>query len=193
VTWPLPDRPKLAPKPTREERERERRARLEAMEADPDGGLPRGVTRREDGSFHVALWRRDDIWIVGGMVFAYVLLAGFLVYWTTGAPAETGTAPADGVATFGKQAPSGPVSTWWWVVGIVIVVAMVAIAAYVVWVLFTTFRGRGVRFDDVSADEQARRREVARLLNQVEPPVSREDAERQLGHVSPPGPPPGDP
>jgi len=39
-----------------------------------------------------------------------------------------------------------------------------------------------VRYEDVSADEQARRREVARLLKQVEPPVTIEEAQRQLGH-----------
>lgn len=186
MTWPVPDRPKLPPSPTREERERARQARMDAIEADQDQQLPRGVRRREDGSWHTPYWRRDDVWIVGGMVFAIVLLVAFLAYWTNGAPAHRAEGSRDGTSGIvGRQVASGPVSTVWWVVGIAIVVFLVAMVGYVVWALVTIFRGTGVRYQDVSVDEQARRQEVARLLKQVEPPVSHEEAQRQLGHVAP--------
>jgi hypothetical protein len=185
MTWPLPDLPKLPPAPTREERRRERQAQLEALEADEGSRLPRGVTRLEDGSFHVPYWRRDDLWIIGGMIFAFLLLVAFLAYWTTGAPAQTGDGGGGGGGGPGPEAATEPLSPFWWAVGILIVVFMVAIAAYVGWALVTIFRGKGVRYEDVSAEEQARRRDVARLLKQVEPAVSIEDAERQLGHIAP--------
>ncbi len=188
MTWPVPDRPKLPPAPTREERKRARAAELDAIEAEHGQELPRGVRRREDGSWFTPYWRRDDVWIVGGMVFAIVLLVAFLAYWTTGAPAHT--AEGDGRTSpglVGKGVATGPVSPVWWVVGIAIVVFLVAMVGYVVWALVTIFRGKGVRYEDVSAEEQARRREVARLLKQVEPPVSLEEAQRQLGHVAPDG------
>ncbi|MGZ4683649.1 MAG: hypothetical protein ACXV8G_14415 [Acidimicrobiales bacterium] len=186
MTWPLPDRPKLPPVPTREERRRARAAELDAIEAGQDQQLPRGVRRREDGSWLTPYWRRDDVWIVGAMVFAIVLLVAFLAYWTTGAPAHPAEGSREGTSELvGRQAAIGPVSTVWWVVGIAIVVFLLAMVGYVVWALVTIFRGNGVRYQDVSAEEQGRRQEVARLLKQVEPPVSIEDAQRQLGHIAP--------
>jgi hypothetical protein len=65
---------------------------------------------------------------------------------------------------------------------------VLAVVGYVVWALVSIFRAKGVGYDDVSAEEQARRREVARLLKQVEPAVTYDEAVLQLGHVAPEGP-----
>lgn len=188
MTWPVPDRPKLPPAPTREQRERARRAELESL--GPDQGLPRGIKRRGDGSIHTSYWRRDDVWIIGGMVLAIVLLVSFLAYFANGAPTRPGAGSSDRAAAGlarSAQASQGPLSPFWWVMGILIVGFTLAVVGYVVWALVSIFRAKGVGYDDVSAEEQARRREVARLLKQVEPAVTYDEAQLQLGHVTPDG------
>ena len=70
---------------------------------------------------------------------------------------------------------------------ILIIGFVLAMVGYVVWALVSIFRAKGVSYEDVSAEEQARRREVARLLKQVEPAVTYDEALHQLGHVTPDG------
>jgi len=178
MTWPLPDRPKLPPPVDREQRDRQQQARLDAIEADDETQLPRGVRRREDGSWYTPFWRRDDVWFIGGAILSVVLLVGFLAYWTdgftSGGSDESATAPV--------YIEHGRLTPFWLGVAIVSIFAVVAFIAGAIWVLTDLFRDTSVRYEDVSADEQARRREVARLLKQVEPPVTIEEAQRQLGH-----------
>jgi len=186
MTWPLPDRPKLPPLPTREERRRARAAELDAIEAEHGEELPRGVRRRDDGSWYVPYWRRDDVWMVGGAIFSIVLLVGFLAYWTGGFSG----APSDGI-TPPSYVDEGELTPFWWAVAIAVVAFLVALVAGAIWSLVRMLRAPETRYEDVSPDEQARRREVARLLKQIEPPVSLDEAQRQLGQVPPDGP--GDP
>jgi len=189
MTWPVPDRPKLPPAPTRAQRERARQD--EALAADENQELPRGIRRREDGSYATAYWRRDDVWIIGGMILAVVLLVSFLAYFTNGAPTHPSAGSTDRAAQSladSAQSSQGPLSPFWWVVAILIVGFVLAVVGYVVWALVSIFRAKGVGYDDVSAEEQARRREVARLLKQVEPAVTYDEAVLQLGHVVPEGP-----
>jgi hypothetical protein len=115
MTWPVPDRPKLPPAPTREQRERSRRAEVESLGLDHGQELPRGLRRREDGSYTTAFWRRDDVWIIGGMIFAVILLLSFLAYFSTGAThpgAGAGDRAATGLART-SQASQGPLSPFW--------------------------------------------------------------------------------
>jgi hypothetical protein len=155
--------------------------------------LPRGVRRREDGTYATAYWRRDEVWIVGGMILAVVLLVSFLAYFTNGAPTHPSAGStqraADSLAS-SAQSSQGPLSPFWWVIAILIIGFVVAVVGYVVWALLSIYRAKGVGYDDVSAEEQARRREVARLLKQVEPAVTYDEAVLQLGHGAPdaPGP-----
>jgi flagellar basal body-associated protein FliL len=190
MTWPVPDRPKLPPAPTREQKERARQAEAESRAADAGEELPRGIRRREDGSYATAYWRRDDVWIIGGMVVAILLLVAFLAYFTnfaTHPSAGSAQRAADSLAN-SAQSSQGPLSPFWWVIAILIVGFVLAVVGYVVWALVSIFRAKGVGYDDVSAEEQARRREVARLLKQVEPAVTYDEAVLQLGHVAPEGP-----
>jgi hypothetical protein len=181
MTWPLPDRPKLPPAPTRQERDQARQARLDAIESEHGHPLPKGVRRRDDGSWHTPYWRRDEVWIVGAMIFSIVLLVAFIAYWTNGAP----TNPSDRAGSPGPSTPAfvegSSLTPFWWVVAVAIIVFVVAMAGWVTWSVVSMLRDRGVRYEDVSAEEQARRREVARLLKVIEPPVPLEDAQRQLG------------
>ncbi len=147
--------------------------------ADEGEELPRGVRRREDGSYSTAYWRRDEVWIVGGMILAVVLLVSFLAYFTNGAPTHPSAGSTQRAAESladSAQSSSGPLSPFWWVIAILIIGFVVAVVGYVVWALLSIYRAKGVGYDDVSAEEQARRREVARLLKQVEPAVTYDEA-----------------
>jgi hypothetical protein len=190
MTWPVPDRPKLPPAPTREQRKRARQAEIESLGLDQGQDLPRGIRRREDGTYRTAYWRRDDVWIIGGMVLAVVLLVSFLAYFANGAPTRPGAGSSDRAAAGlarSAQASQGPLSPFWWVMAILIIGFTLAVVGYVVWALVSIFRAKSAGYDDVSAEEQARRREVARLLKQVEPAVTYDEAVHQLGHVTPDG------
>jgi type IV secretory pathway VirB2 component (pilin) len=181
----------LPPAPTKAQRERARQAEIEAQAPDSGEDLPRGIRRREDGSYAPAYWRRDDVWIIGGMLLAIALLVAFLAYFTNGAPthpsAGSSQRAAESLAN-SAQSSQGPLSPFWWVIAILILGFVLAVVGYVVWALVSIYRAKGVGYDDVSAEEQARRREVARLLKQVEPAVTYDEAVLQLGHVAPEGP-----
>ena len=104
------------------------------------------------------------------MILSFLLLVGFLVYFTNGAPTDPAT--DSGGSSPPKYLDGGHLTPFWWVVAILVILFVVAIAGWVVWAVVHMMRDDGVHYDELSEEEQARRREVARLLKQVEPPVT---------------------
>jgi len=122
----------------------------------------------------------DDRWLFGGLALAVGLLFGYVGYWTnwfgltapptpvvdaTAVPGGPGNAPAAGGTTTGGL--------------IVLGVFAVLVLGLVLWIVVGS-RERGPRLDRLPEDEQARRRQVAALLREVEPPVSEEAAQAAL-------------
>ena len=75
------------------------RRSIESLGLDHGQELPRGVRRRDDGSYTTSFWRRDDVWIIGGMILAIVLLVSFLAYFATGGPTHPSAGAGDRAAT----------------------------------------------------------------------------------------------
>lgn len=113
-----------------------------------------------------------------GFAIAIALLIGFLGYWTnwfgftaTGTSTGTATGASSGATTStGRRLAAD-------IVQFVLPVALVV--GVVVWIAFGT-RDREPRFDQLPPEEQARRREAGRILREVVPPVSEDEARKML-------------
>jgi hypothetical protein len=109
-----------------------------------------------------------------GFAVAMVLLAGFLGYWTNWFGL---TSPGTGSTTVSEASGSTGRGLGADLVQFVLPVAL--ILGVVLWIWFGT-RDRQPRFDQLPPEEQARRREAGRILREVVPPVSEEEARRML-------------
>ena len=134
---------------------------------------------------------RDDRWVLGGLTLAAALLIGYVGYWTNWfgltAP-DTPPPPPSG----GEAAPATGTTVGSWVVLGLFAVFSLGVLVWIWWGL----RDDGAKLDQLPADEQARRQQIAALLRQVEPPVSEEEApprSDRRGSTRRPGAPPGTP
>ncbi len=88
------------------------------------------------------------------MIFAVVLLVSFLdlLRDRRADPPDCrgrATGPPPGLAR-SSQASQGPLSPFWWVVAILIIGFVLAVAGYVVWALVSIVRAKSVSYEDLS-------------------------------------------
>jgi hypothetical protein len=118
---------------------------------------------------------RDDRWVWGGLTLGLGLVIGYFGYWSnwfglTAPPAPPSDASSDGAA-LAAHATTGSL--------VVLALFAVLVLGLATW-LVRGWRDRGPRMDELPEDEQARRRQAAVLLQQVEPEVSEAEAASML-------------
>jgi hypothetical protein len=142
----------------------------------------------------------DERWVWAGLILALGLVVGYFGYWTDwfGLTAPDRPTSIDQAPLPGDGVPAGRTVVDHSVVGKLILLVLLAlvVAGLIAWIVWGR-RDRPVPLSDLSAEEQQRRRRVGELLRHVEPPVSAEEARRQLrppwfggpGDPGDPGPP----
>jgi hypothetical protein len=117
----------------------------------------------------------DDRWVLGGLTVAAALVVGYIGYWTNWFGLTAPPSPPPDASGAPTGAATGTTT------GGLVVLALFAlfVVGVVVWILWA-LRDPRPRLDQLPEAEQARRRQAAALLREVEPPVSDEAAAAQL-------------